>query len=145
MSHTLPSCGLDARKARALDLRMLGLSWQAIADRMNEEGGSVSDETLRRWSFAPDWIAEQERRRSEIDQATREAQIGLVALSYEAIRGALTSTGAAHSDKLRAAELALKHLGPAVKSEVEVSGDLGQRSDAELRAIIAAAAAQQVG
>lgn len=38
-----------------------------------------------------------------------------------------------------AAELVLGHLGPAVKSEVEVSGDLSQRSDAELLAIVRAA------
>ena len=145
MSHPEPSCALDARKGRALDLRMLGLSWQAIADKMNEEGGSVSDETLRRWSFTPEWVAEHTRRRTEIDHATQEAQVGLVALSYEAVRDALTSKSASHSDKLRAAELVLKHLGPAVKTEVDINGNLSTKADADLYAIIAEVRASQGG
>ena len=145
MSHPETSCGLDARKGRALDLRMLGLSWQAIADKMNEDGGSVSDETLRRWSFTPEWRAEHARRRAEIDHATQEAQVGLVALSYEAIRATLTSKTASHADKLRAADLGLTYLGPAVRTEVDINGNLSTKADADLHAIIAAALTSQGG
>lgn len=145
ISDPVRSCGLDARKARALDLRMMGWAWQKIADTLTSEGASVSHETVRRWSLSDEWQAEYDARRGEIERATLGAQAGLVELAWDGTRKVLTDDGASDSDRLRAAELVLKHLGPTVKSAVEVSGDLGQRSDAELRAIIAAAAAQQGG
>src|SRR5574343_361061 len=139
MSDPVRSCELDARKARALDLRMMGWAWQKIADTLTSEGAPVSHETVRRWSLTDEWAAEYNARRGEIERATLGAQAGLVELAWDGTRKVLTDEEASDSDRLRAAELVLKHLGPAVRSEVEVSGDLGQRSEAELLASVRAA------
>lgn len=135
MSDPKRSCGLDARKARALDLRMMGWAWAKIADTLTEEGAPVSHETVRRWSLSDEWAEEYSARRHEIDRATQQAQVGLVELAWDAPRKVLTDPDASDADRLRASELVLKHLGPAVKSEVAVSATEGA-SDEELMARI---------
>lgn len=142
-SDPMRSCGLDPRKARALDLRMMGWSWQKIADTLTEEGATVSHETVRRWSLSEEWGEEYNARRGEIERASLGAQVGLVELAWDGTRKVLTDDLASNTDRLRAAELVLKHLGPAVKSEVAVNGGLGEHSEEELKAIIVAALASQ--
>lgn len=133
--HPRPSSALDPRRSRALDLRMAGMSWRAIADRLNEEGARVARETVRGWSLSDEWAEEYSARRHEIDRATQQAQVGLVELAWDAQRKVLTDPDASDADRLRASELVLKHLGPAVKSEVAVSATEGA-SDEELMARI---------
>ena len=101
---------------------MAGMSWQTIADKLTEEGAEVGRETIRRWSLGEDWITAYDARRAEMDRATQEAQTGLVELAYGALRDVLTSTTASDEAKLSAADKALKYLGPALKTEVSVSG-----------------------
>ena len=112
---------------------MAGMSWQAIADRLTEEGATAGRETVRHWSLQPDWIAAANARRDEIEQATVEAQVGLVELAYGVIREVLTSEKASDEARLSAADKALKYLGPAVKSEVSLTGSRSL-TDAEIEA-----------
>lgn len=122
MSDPVRSCGLDPRKARALDLRMMGWAWQKIADTLTEEGAPVSHETVRRWSLSDEWAAEYDARRAELDRATKQAQVGLVEMAYDTARSVMLDPTASDDARLRAAEIALRHLGPPVRSEVAVTG-----------------------
>ena len=103
---------------------MAGKSWSAIAKALRDDGTEISGETVRRWSLSDDWAAEYDARRAEIDRATIGAQVAIVELSWDAVRRVLRDPKASHNERLNAAALGLKHLGPAVKSEVAVSGSL---------------------
>lgn len=122
MSDPVRSCGLDPRKARALDLRMMGWAWQKIADTLTEEGAPVSHETVRRWSLSDEWAAEYDARRAELDRATKQAQVGLVEMAYDTTRSVMLNPDASDDARLRAADIALRYLGPPVRSEVAVTG-----------------------
>jgi len=135
MSDPGRSLALDPRKARALDMRMAGMSWQAIADRLTEEGAEIGRETIRRWSLLDDWIAAQDARRAEVERATLEAQTGLLELAYGTLREVLTSPKSSDEARLSATDKVLRYLGPALKSEVSLSSTQGA-SDEELMARI---------
>lgn len=118
----LRSSALDPRRARALTLRMAGLSWEAIASKMGEEGATVSRETVRSWSLTDEWAQEYDARRAELDRATKQAQVGLVEMAYDTTRSVMLDPDASDDARLRAADIALRYLGPPQRAELAITG-----------------------
>lgn len=124
---------LDPRHAKALDLRLQGLSWRKIGAEM-----AVDAETVRRWSLSPKWQREADRRRADVEAAEMEERRALRAMAWQVIRE--VAEGEDPAARLAAAKTILDRTGaPAGATlDVKVDGalDLTARTDDELEAIV---------
>ena len=104
-------------------LLVAGTSHQAIARKVGAD-----HRTVRGWAESPDIVAEVQRIRDETLAAVRLKLVANADLAMETLAKVIRSRNAAHSVKVRAAEVLLSRVLGSPKQEIELSGGLAVRT-----------------